>query len=112
MLKQHSQVQKALLHKKKVRETAAQQRKFRQDPWKFGTEIFKPRNCGKPMFTATEAEKHFVDTYSDAARGTEYKAPPGCMRPPWPKSSFCVAPLEKRKLLQAVAKKRIKMPLE
>ena len=108
LLKQHSQVQKARLHKKKMRETAAQQRKFRQDPWKFGTEIFKPRNCGKPTFTATEAEKHFVDTYSDAARGTEYKAPPGCTRPPRPKFSFCVAPLEKRKLLQAVAKKRNK----
>jgi hypothetical protein len=51
LLKQHSQVQKARLHKKKMRETAAQQRKFRQDPWKFGTEIFKPRNCGKPTFT-------------------------------------------------------------
>jgi len=47
-------VQKARLHKQKMRETAAQQRKFRQDPWKFGTEIFKPRNCGKPTFTATE----------------------------------------------------------
>ena len=91
-----------------MRETAAQQQKFRQDPWKFGTEIFKPCNRGKPMFTATEAEKHFVDTYSDAARGTEYKAPLGCTRPPQPEFSFCVAPLEKRKLLQAVAKKRNK----
>ena len=108
LLKHQSHLRKARRHKKKMREAEVQQRKFREDPWKFGTEVFQPRNCGKPTFTAADAEEHFVGTYSDAARSTVYHAPPGCKRPPKPKFKFSVSKLEKHKLVQAVKKKRNK----
>ena len=65
-------MQKTRHMKKHLRETANQQKLFRQDPWKFGIEVFKPKNAGKPTFDVEAAEKHFISTYVDAERNKKY----------------------------------------
>ena len=105
LLKKHSKMQKMRNLKKHLREAANQQKRFRNDPWKFGTEVFNPRNVGKPTFSKETAEEHFVSTYKDMDRDLEYTAPPGCTRPNPPRVEFNLAPIEMLKLRDAVQKK-------
>ena len=98
LLKKHSSMRKLRLHKKKMRDTANQLRRFKNNPWQFGTEVFKPRNAGKPEFNKAEAEEFFCETYSDANRGAKYTAPPGCKRPPPPKVAFDTSELKQSQL--------------
>ena len=106
LLRKHSKMRLLRLLKKKIRETANQVRLFKSNPWQFGTEVFKPRNAGKPEFDKAEAEEYFCKTYSDENRGAKYTAPPGCTRPPKPKVPFNTSELEQSKLEAAVKKKR------
>ena len=105
LLKKHSEVRKERLAKKKAKEEAIQRSKFRRDPWKYGTEVFQPRNVGKPTFDAKTAEEYFKPLYSDAKRDTKYKAPPGCVRPIKPKFKFDLSPPTVAQLKKAVLKK-------
>ena len=41
LLKKHSKMQKMRNLKKHLREAANQLKRFRNDPWKFGTEVFR-----------------------------------------------------------------------
>ena len=105
LLKMHSKMRKLRMLKKKMRETANQVRNFKSNPWKFGTDVFKPRNAGKPEFDKAKAEEYFCNTYSDTNRGAKYTAPPGCKRPPPPKFKFDTSDLKRSKLQDAVRKK-------
>jgi hypothetical protein len=65
-------VKKARLFKEKIKCEANERRKFRKDPWAYGTEVLNPPNGGKPQFDVAEAEAHFVPLYEDKNRGGKY----------------------------------------
>ena len=106
LLRKHNEVRKVRLDKKKAKDEELQRSKFRSNPWKYGTEVFKPRNAGKPTFDVKTAEEYFKPLYSDAERTTTYKPPPGCARPNMPKFKFDCSPPSIAQLKKAVLKKR------
>ena len=95
LVKKHAAVKKARLFKEKIKCEANERRKFRKDPWAYGTEVLNPPNGGKPQFDVAEAEAHFVPLYEDKNRGKKYGPPPGCKRPPPPKFKFNMSKLER-----------------
>ena len=105
LVKKHAAVKKARLFKEKVKCEANERRKFRKDPWKYGTEVLNPPNGGKPQFGVAEAESHFVPLYEDKNRGKKHGPPPGCKRPPPSKVKLNVSKLEREMLKEAVRKK-------
>ena len=90
LVKKHAAVKKARLLKEKVKCEANERRKFRKDPWAYGTGVLNPPNGGKPKFDVAEAESHFVPLYEDVNREKKYGPPPGCKRPPPPEFKFNV----------------------
>lgn len=109
-LRRFNTVRHTRLLKVKQRTEAKQQAKFRRDPWKYGTEVFKPRNAGKPSFDAKAAEDHFTNLYVDSARQTQYKAPLGCKQPPLPTVLFDVSTPKIKQLRKPSQRNVIVMP--
>ena len=105
LLKKHSKMRKLRLLKKQMSEAANQVRRFKNNPWQFGTEL---RNVGKPEFGKATAEGYFCNAYSDASRGAKYSAPPAYKRPSKPncKTMCYTSDLKLSKVQEAVTKKR------
>jgi len=58
-----------------------QQRRFKENPMKFGKELFQKRNFGEPKFTSQIALDYFAKLYRDEQRDFSFTPLPEMVRP-------------------------------
>ena len=85
-----------------------EQKKFKQDPWKYAKELFNPPSAGQPTFTVDGATEYFSKLYIDKGRSEVFEALPGWVRPPQPTTLFNLSTPTLKQLQCAVKKKRNK----
>ena len=56
--------------------------RFRENPFNYGRQVFKPKNITKPDFDAEQATKYFSTVYSDLKRDFTYHQPQNLDDPP------------------------------
>ena len=66
----------------KARLQAKETARFRENPFNYGRQVFKPKNITKPDFDAEQATKYFSTVYSDLKRDFTYHQPQNLDDPP------------------------------
>lgn len=107
LIRQHNKLRAALHKKQQSKEKVQAEKSFRADPHKFASLLFKKQqHCGKPTFSAEDAQQYFEKTYRDENRDYVYSPPPGLERPQLPEHVFSLRCPTEKELNRSVKRKR------
>ncbi|KAL5271821.1 hypothetical protein ACHWQZ_G000126 [Mnemiopsis leidyi] len=72
LVRLHNKSRRNEIRKKRKKEAAKEQAKFKKNPYQYGKKIFEGKKPGEPEFSVEEAEEFFKKEYSDKNRGMVY----------------------------------------
>jgi hypothetical protein len=105
-LKCYSLLRKSEESSKMEASATRERQKFMADPYKYGQQILKPSQKGKPTFSKNDADNHNKTTYGHPDRKRSYNPPPDLPRPPTPSFQFQTDPPTNESYDRILYKKR------
>ena len=80
-MREHNRLTRVFREKETKIRNSQQQRRFKENPMKFGKELFQKRNSGEPTFTSQIALDYFAKLYRDEQRDFSFTPLPEMVRP-------------------------------
>jgi len=80
-MREHNRLTRVFREKETKIRNSQQQRRFKENPMKFGKELFQKRNFGEPKFTSQIALDYFAKLYRDEQRDFSFTPLPEMVRP-------------------------------